>query len=158
MQWDLTHWGHVRKHPDAHRKDPAQWPGVLGKCIQSRTFLIRPHVAGWPTLSSTYWHFNIHGSMQCSNILIYIQQVATLHRLFSLETVLHVSGGTITHHQERKQLYLQHLVFVTLLLLPAATAAGSSNSVTNTRCCRYSRLRSWWWVMVPPKTCRAVSR
>jgi len=27
--------------------------------------------------------------------------------------------GTITHHQERKQLCLQHLVFVTLLLLPA---------------------------------------
>jgi hypothetical protein len=37
-----------------------------------------------------------------------------------LETVLHVSGSTTTHHQERKQLYLQHLVFVTPLLLPAA--------------------------------------
>jgi hypothetical protein len=33
---------------------------------------------------------------------------------------LHVSGGTSTHHQERKQLYLKHLVFVTPLLLPAA--------------------------------------
>ena len=30
------------------------------------------------------------------------------------------SGGTSTHHQERIQLYLQHLVFVTPLLLPAA--------------------------------------
>ena len=37
-------------------------------------------------------------------------------------------------------------------------AAGSNNGVTNTRCCRYSRLRSWWWVVVPPETCRAVSR
>jgi hypothetical protein len=37
-----------------------------------------------------------------------------------LETALHVSGGTSTHHQEGIQLYLQHLVFVTLLLLPAA--------------------------------------
>jgi hypothetical protein len=37
-----------------------------------------------------------------------------------LETALHVSGGTTTHHQECKQLYLQHLVFVTPLLLPAA--------------------------------------
>jgi hypothetical protein len=37
-----------------------------------------------------------------------------------LETVVHVSGGTSTHHQERIQLYLQHLVFVTPLLLPAA--------------------------------------
>jgi hypothetical protein len=55
-----------------------------------------------------------------SNILIYIQQDAMLHSLFYLETALHVSGGTTTHHQERKQLYLQHLVFVTTLLLPAA--------------------------------------
>jgi hypothetical protein len=36
-----------------------------------------------------------------------------------LETALHVSGGTSTHHQERIQLYLQHLVFVTPLLLSA---------------------------------------
>jgi hypothetical protein len=34
-----------------------------------------------------------------------------------LETDLHVSGGTSTNHQERIQLYLQHLVFVTPLLL-----------------------------------------
>jgi hypothetical protein len=50
-----------------------------------------------------------------------------------LETALHVSGGTTTHHQERKQLYLQHLVFVTPLLLLAAIAPGRSNGVTNTR-------------------------
>jgi hypothetical protein len=37
-----------------------------------------------------------------------------------LETALHVSGGTFNHHQERIQLYLQHLLFVTPLLLPAA--------------------------------------
>jgi len=87
----------------------------------------------------------------------------------------HVSGGTTTHHQKRKQLYLQHLAFVTPLLLLAAIVeglelvwvccgwrtrqvAGSSNGVTNTRCCRYSCLRCWWWVVVPPETCRAVSR
>jgi hypothetical protein len=37
-----------------------------------------------------------------------------------LETALHVSGGTSTYHQERIQLYLQHLVFVTPLRLSAA--------------------------------------
>jgi len=37
-----------------------------------------------------------------------MQQNSTLHSLFYLETALHVSGGT-THHQEHKQLYLQHL-------------------------------------------------
>jgi hypothetical protein len=37
-----------------------------------------------------------------------------------LETALHVSGITFTHHQELIQLHLQHLVFVTPLLLSAA--------------------------------------
>jgi len=37
-----------------------------------------------------------------------------------LETALHVSRGTSTYHQERIQLYLQHLVFVTPLPLSAA--------------------------------------
>jgi hypothetical protein len=36
-----------------------------------------------------------------------------------LETALHVSSGTSTHHQESIQLYLQHLVFVTPLLSAA---------------------------------------
>jgi hypothetical protein len=36
-----------------------------------------------------------------------------------LETALHVSCGTSTHHQEHIQLYLQHLVFVTRLLISA---------------------------------------
>jgi hypothetical protein len=58
--------------------------------------------------------------VQRNNIIIYIQQEATLHSLFYLETALHVSDGTITHHQERKQLYLQHLIFVPTLLLSAA--------------------------------------
>jgi hypothetical protein len=55
-----------------------------------------------------------------NNILTYIQQDATLHSFIYLETALHVLGTTITHHQERKQIYLQHLVFVTPLLLSAA--------------------------------------
>jgi len=38
-------------------------------------------------------------------------QLYTVH--LYLETALHVSGVTSTHHQERIQLYLQHLVFVT---------------------------------------------
>jgi hypothetical protein len=37
-----------------------------------------------------------------------------------LETALHVSGGTSTHHQELIQLYLQNLVFFTPLLLSDA--------------------------------------
>jgi hypothetical protein len=62
-------------------------------------------------------------------LLVYIQQDATLHSLFYLETALQVSCGTTTHHQERKQLYLQHLVFGTPLLLSAAIAADISAAI-----------------------------
>jgi len=71
-----------------------------------------------------FFVFNVHESMHRNNILIYIyiyiQQGATLHSLFYLETALHVSGGSIT------------------IALPAAIAAGSSNGLKNSRCCRYS--------------------
>jgi hypothetical protein len=67
--------------------------------------------------------FTFHGSMHRKYIPIYIQQDATLHSLIYLETALHVSGGTSTHHQKRKQMYQQHLVFVTPLLLSAIIAA-----------------------------------
>ena len=76
---------------------------------------------------------NFHGSVH-RNIPIYIQQDATLHNLLYLETALDVSGGTTTHHQERKQLYLQQLVNVTPLLLPAAITAGSSNGACRSLC------------------------
>ena len=74
-----------------------------------------------------------------SNVLIWIQQDATLHSLFYLETALHVSGGTTTHHQERKQLYLQHLAFVTPLLLPAAIVEGLEPGWV---CCGWSKPRT----------------
>jgi hypothetical protein len=65
--------------------------------------------------------FNFYGSVRHHKYIpLYIQQDATLHILFYLETALHVLGGTTTHHQKRKQLYLQNLVFVTPLLLFAA--------------------------------------
>ena len=66
------------------------------------------------------FHVNLMFMGLCIVRMLYVQQDATLHSLFHLETALHVSGSTTIHHQERKQLYLEHLVFVTLLLLPAA--------------------------------------
>jgi hypothetical protein len=54
------------------------------------------------------------------NISIYIQQNASLHSLFYLETALHVLGGTITHHQEREHV---------------STASGICHTVT--AICRY---------------------
>jgi hypothetical protein len=127
-----------------------------------------------PCIVNIFQYTRISNKMQRYTVYLY------------LETTLHVSGGTTTHHQELIQLYLQHLVFVTPLLLSAAIveelepvwvccgwrkpqhtqtgsnsakiAVDSSNIVTNTRCCRYSCMRSWCWVEVPPETCRAISR
>ena len=55
------------------------------------------------------------------NIFQYISNKMQLYTVYLyLKTAQRVSGGTSTHHQECIQLYLQHLVFVTLLLLSAA--------------------------------------
>jgi hypothetical protein len=77
------------------------------------------------------------------NIPIYIQQDAMLHSVFYLETALHVSGGTITHHRERKQLYLQHLVLVRPLLLPAAIAVWQIADAVDTVVCAPDD--GWWY-------------
>ena len=59
------------------------------------------------------------------NIFQYISNKMQLYTVYLyLETAVYFSGGTSTHHQERIQLYLQHLVFVTPLLLTAAIVEG----------------------------------
>jgi hypothetical protein len=65
-----------------------------------------------------------------------------------LETTLHVSGGTSTHHQERIQRFecavggVRHPQQTQTSSNSSTIAAGSSNGVTNTRCCRYSCMPS----------------
>jgi hypothetical protein len=55
------------------------------------------------------------------NIFQYVSNKMQRYTVYSyLGTALHVLCGTSTHHQERMELYLQHLVFVTPLLLSAA--------------------------------------
>ena len=62
--------------------------------------------------------------------------------IYFWKTALHVSGGISTHHQEHTELYLQYLVLVKPLLLPAAIAAGKSNGLTSTRYCKYNSVCS----------------
>jgi hypothetical protein len=57
---------------------------------------------------SIFQYTFISNKMQCYTLYLH------------LKIALHISGGTSTHHPERIQLYLQHLVFVTPLLLSAA--------------------------------------
>ena len=102
-------------------------------------FVTEAYISKFVRLNVSHiYQTNVLEIYEINYILLYIQQMQRYTVYLYLETALHVSGGTSTHHQEHIQLYLQHLVFVTPLLLPAAIAAGSNNVVTNTRCCRYS--------------------
>jgi hypothetical protein len=67
------------------------------------------HISGAHTTESTIFQYT-RTSNKTQRYTVYL----------NLETALHISGGTSNHHQERIQLYLQHLVFVTPLLLSAA--------------------------------------
>jgi hypothetical protein len=80
--------------------------GRIIMCIA--LFILQGHKI--TVVNTSLYVCNVHGSVHRNNILLYIQQDATLYSLFYLETALHVSGGTITHHQERIQLYLQHML------------------------------------------------
>ena len=75
-----------------HANFSARSPSRQGKCQHSNCRA--PHIA--PLLARLEWR-NC-GTIQIYNILIYIQQDATLHGLFHLETALHFSGVTSTHH------------------------------------------------------------
>jgi hypothetical protein len=59
-------------------------------------------IGGWRRINKEYvYEFNVHVDVHRKSMLIYIHQNATLDGLLYLETALHVSGGTSTHHQER---------------------------------------------------------
>jgi hypothetical protein len=66
-------------------------------------------------------HFLMFMGLCIAYIFRYMSNKMQLYAVYLyLETALHVSGVTSTHHQECMQYYLQHLVFVIPLLLPAA--------------------------------------
>jgi len=66
--------------------------------------------------------------------LVYLASIADSNQ--NIQTLLPVSTEVTLPN-----IYLTRCS-ITQLLLPAAITAGSSNCVTNTRCCRYSCLRS----------------
>jgi len=108
-------------------------------------------------------------------IYSYIQQDATLHSLFisgncciffgwyfnpssGTHTTVSTASG-ICHTVTANCRYRGRVgTGLSVLWVAYAIAADSSNGETNNRCCRYSCMRSWWWVEVPPETYRAVSR
>ena len=74
---------------------------------------------------ATFWNskFTVQGSVHRKYIPfdIFTTRCNITQFIYFWKTALHVSGGISTHHQEHTQLYLQYLVLVKPLLLPAAT-------------------------------------
>jgi hypothetical protein len=70
---------------------------------------------------------NVQGSVHTKYIPfdIFPTRCNVTQFIYFRKTALHLSGGISTHHQKHTQLYLQYLVLVKPLLLPAAIAAGS---------------------------------
>jgi hypothetical protein len=106
-----------------------------------------------------------------NNIPIYMQRDAMLHSLFisvncstRFRWYFHPSSGAHT------TVFTASVICHTVTAIchyrgrvgtgsnSSTIAADTSDGVTNTRCCRYSCMRSWWWVEVPPETFREVSR
>jgi hypothetical protein len=106
----------------------------------------------------------VHGSVHCNNILIYIQKYTTLHsffiwKLLYMFRVVPSSNIRSANNWIYSIWYLSHRYYYLPLLWKSWNWFECAvDGVTNTRCCRYSCLRSWWRVMVPPETCRANSR
>jgi len=126
--------------------------------------------------------FNVHGSVHRNNILIYIYPTRCNVRQFILSVNCSTCFGLYLHPSSEALTTVStasgicHTVIaifrwfqcaVVAVRNPQHTQTGSksstiaadiNNGVTNTICCRCNCLCSWWWVMVPPETCRAVSR
>ena len=66
--------------------------------------------------------FNVQGSVHRKYIPfdIFPTRCNITQLIYFWETAIHISGGISTNHQEHTPLYLQYLVLVNPLLLPAA--------------------------------------
>jgi hypothetical protein len=107
------------------------------KCVTAAT------VAAVLTLILLMWR--IGWAPNSISIYSYIQQDATLQSLFisgncstCFGWYFHPSSGAHTIVQVRHPQHTQ------TSSNSSTIAADSSNGVTNTRCCRYSCMRSWW--------------
>jgi hypothetical protein len=119
--------GKSRPHRQSTHGPSSPWPVVvpteLYRCNQNLKTTSRYLTTRWwvarqrGTAVSVYLpqlFYNLTFMGPC--ILSILQYISNKMRRYTvylyLETAVHVSGGTSTHHQKYIQLYLQHLIFV----------------------------------------------
>jgi hypothetical protein len=66
------------------------------------SLIIQPGIKCCELLDSDKFHHNRRNDILTNTLSIIVQQDATLYSFYSLQTALHVSGDTFTHHQECK--------------------------------------------------------
>jgi hypothetical protein len=135
-------------------------------CLQSYTKVMNNNALGYPRQMRTIYDI-LTRCLKFRQFLLELLSIKFYKTPFSLllvVTYVFIKGETTR--------YMRTVNFITCwegtgVRHPQHTQTGSnystiasdsSDGVTNTRCCRYSCMRSWWWVEVPPETCRAVSR
>ena len=157
---------------------------IFTQCVSY--ILLFNYLMHFPLISWTSWPLTLKFWQEFPQFLLtYFQRDATLHSLFlencstrfgwyvhpssgAHTTVFTVSGtcqtvtatcrccgrvGLTQPHQNRPVQFPHHTQTSSN---SSTTAAGSSNGLTSTRYCKYSFVCSWWWVELPPETCRAV--
>jgi len=111
-------------------------------------------------------YFNDHGSVRLNNILIISNKMQryTVYFIWKLLYMFRVIPSPIIRSANNCIWFecavggVRNPQHTQTSSNYSTIAADSSNGVTNTRCCRCRCLCSWWWLKVPPETCRAVSR
>jgi len=126
----------------------------------------------------THFVFNLHGSVRRNNYsniyptrcnftqFILSGNCSTcfgwyLHPSSGAQTTVSTASGichTVTVICRYRGRSVRHPQHTQTSCNSSTIAADNSYGMTNTKCCRYSCLRPWGWVEVPPETCRAVSR
>ena len=71
-------------------------------------------------MMSNYGYKKKNQSQSYLNHLVHPTRCNITQFIYFWKTALHVSGVISTHHQEHTRVYLQHLVLVKPLVLPAA--------------------------------------
>jgi len=152
--------------------------GARGQHVREKTFL-STGLASFPRrpeFQYVFHRFNVHGSVHCKIIPIYISNkmqrytVYYISKLFYMFRVVTPPIIRSAYNCIYSNWYLSHRY----CYLPLSwkrwnwfeCAKAHSNQfqlfhdsgVTNTRYCRYRCMRSWWWMERLPETCRAVSR
>jgi len=150
--------------------------GFSPSTFHFRQLLIRRRyliLALTPALNKTFWYYRycfyfywttifiiavtaLLNGMKMELVFQYISNKMLLHTVYFIWKLLYMFRVVLPPIIRSVYNCIYSVWYLSHRYCYLPLAAGSSNGVTNIKCCRYSCMRSWWWVEVPPETYRAV--